>query len=94
MTLPIPIFDYDVRYFKRCNYSKYELFQLQNQILSIISSGSIDIHKDLKTEIDELQIDLILRHCYHKKWIQRERLGVKVITKYHKIPIYRYFTKK
>ncbi len=88
MTLPIPIFDYDVRYFKRCNYSKYELFQLQNQILSIISSGSIDIHKDLKTEIDELQIDLILRKCYHKKWIQRERLSGKNV-----VPRYRYHTK-
>ncbi len=88
MTLPIPIFDYDVRYFKRCKYSKYELFQLQNQILSIISSESTDIHKDLKTEIDELQIDVILRECYRKKWIQRERLVGKNV-----IPRYRYYTK-
>lgn len=85
---PIPIFDYDVRYFKRCKYSKYKLFQLQNQILSIISSGCIDIRKDLKTEINELQIDVILKECYHRKWIQRERLVGKNV-----VPRYRYYTK-
>jgi len=82
-----PIFDYDDRYFLDCEYSRKKLFELQHQILSLITRGSFDIEKDLKTTINHKEIDLCLRKCFSKKWIQRERLGVK-----NEVPIYRYFT--
>ena len=87
-----PIVDYDERYFFHSKHNAQELYGLQRKILSIISKGSFDILKDLDSKMDEKEIDLILRDSYSKGLTKRERLGVKVITKYHKIPIYRYFT--
>ncbi len=89
-----PIVDYDDRYFAHCKHNRAELEEEQKHILSIIHDGSSDILKDLDSKIDEKEIDLILRDAYQKGLVKRERLGAKVITKYHKIPIYRYFTKK
>ena len=87
-----PIVDYDDRYFAHCKHNRAELYDEQKHILSIISNGSSDILKDLDSKIDEKEINLMLRNAYQKGLIKRERLGAKVITKYHKIPIYRYFT--
>lgn len=87
-----PIVDYDDRYFTHCKHNRAELYDEQKHILSIISNGSSDILKDLDSKIDEKEIDLVLRDAYQKGLIKRERLGVKVITKFHKIPLYRYFT--
>ncbi len=86
MTVQTPIFDYDDRYFVNCQYTREESFELQNEILSIISSGSTDIRKDLKTKINDKEIDGCLRKCFSKKLIQRERLGVE-----NEIPIYQYY---
>ena len=92
MNIQAPIFDYDDRYFLDCEYTKEELFELQNQILPIMSSGSSDIRKEIKTKINDKEIDTILRQCYSKQLVQRERLGVE--TNYEKkTPIYRYFAK-
>lgn len=86
MTSKHPIFDYDDRYFSDCQYTKEELFELQNQIISLISKGSSDIEKDLKTTINHKEIDLCLRKCYSKQLIKRERLSVE-----NEVPVYRYY---
>lgn len=83
----MPIIDYDERYFADCNYTREELSELQNDILAVISSGSTDIRKDLKTKIVDKEIDLCLRICYSKRLVKRERLGAE-----SDVPIYRYFT--
>ncbi len=87
-----PIVEYDDRYFAHSKHTREELYEEQKHILSIIRNGSSDILKDLDSKIDEKEIDLMLRDAYRKGMIKRERTGVKVITKFHKIPIYRYFT--
>jgi len=92
MTHINPIFGYDDRYFLDCEYTEEELFELQNQILSIISSGSSDIRKEIKTKINDKEIDIILRQCYSKQLVQRERLGVETNDE-KRTPIYRYFAK-
>lgn len=86
MIIQAPILDYDDRYFENCQYSREELFELQNQILSLIDRGSSDIEKDLKTKINHKEIDLCLGKCYSKQLIKRERLGVE-----NEVPIYRYY---
>jgi len=86
MTVQAPIFGYDDRYFKNCQYSREELFELQNQILFLIDEDSSDIEKDLKTKFNHKEIDLCLRKCYSKQLIKRERLGVE-----NEVPIYRYY---
>lgn len=83
----MPIINYDDRYFMDCPYSREELLELQNEILSMISLGSTDIRKDLKTRINDKEIDLCLQKCYSKQLVKRERLGVE-----NDVPIYRYFT--
>jgi len=86
MTTPAPILGYDDRYFLDCQYTKEELFELQNQILFLIDERSSDIEKDLKTKINHKEIDLCLRKCYSKQLIKRERLGVE-----NEVPVYRYY---
>lgn len=56
MAVRIPTFDYDERYFADCGYMREESFELQNEVLSVISLASIDIRKDLKTKIKKLTI--------------------------------------
>ena len=87
-----PIVEYDDRYFAHCKHNKAELYEVQKHILSIIHDGSFNILKDLDSKIDKKEIDLILRDAYQKELIKRKRLGVIAISKYHKIPIYRYYT--
>ena len=82
-----PIFGYDDRYFLECENSREQLFELQNQILSIVSKGSSDIAQDLKTAIDHKEIDLCLRACFSKKLVYRERISVE-----NQVPVYRYYT--
>ncbi len=82
------IVEYDDRYFAHCNYTRQQLYDLQNQILSIITKNSSDIEKDLDSKIDHKEIDLILKNYYKKKLIDRERLEV-----VDEIPIYKYYTK-
>ena len=86
MTVQAPILGYDDRYFENCQYTKEELFELQNQILFLIDEDSSDIEKDLKLKIKHKEIDLCLRKCYSKQLIKRERLGVE-----NEVPIYRYY---
>lgn len=87
MTSEPPIFNYADRYFLDCKYNRDELFELQRQILFLIQKGSTDIQKDLKTTINDKEIDLCLIQCYSKHLLKRERLGVE-----NEVPIYRYFT--
>ena len=83
----IHVVEYDDRYFTNCKYTREQLYELQNQILSIITKGSLDIEKDLDSKIIHKEIDTILRNCYKKKLVIRERLEV-----IDEVPIYRYFT--
>ena len=87
-----PIVDYDDRYFAHSKHNRLELEKVQKHIISIIHDGSTDILKELDSKIDEKEIDLILRDAYQKGLVKRERTGMIIVTKFHKIPIYRYFT--
>lgn len=84
--------DYDDRYFAHCKHNRAELYEEQKHIISIIHDGSSDILKDLDSKIDEKEIDLMLQNAYQKGLIKRERTGMIIVTKFHKMPIYRYFT--
>lgn len=70
----MPILDYDYRYFQNCQYTRKELFELQNEILFVVSLGSTDICKDLKTKINDSKIDICLRECHSKQLVKQERL--------------------
>ena len=47
-----PIVDYDDRYFSDCEHSREELLDMQQKIMSLISSGSQDIAKDVRKVTD------------------------------------------
>ena len=76
MTIQAPILSYANKYFLNCQHAKEKLFELQNQILSLMDRCSSDIQKDLKTKINHEEIDLCLRTCYSKQLIKRKRLGI------------------
>ncbi len=86
-----PLVEYDERYFTHSKHNAKELYDIQARILSIIGNGSSDILKELDSEIDPKEIDIILRESFQKGLTKRERTGMIVINPDHKIPIYRYY---
>jgi hypothetical protein len=68
-----PIFDYDDNYFKDCEYTREELFDLQRTLLAIQKSKNL--FEDLKkqTVFNEKEIRVCLSMAFEKKVIKRKR---------------------
>ena len=69
-----PIVDYDDRYFSDCEHSREELLDMQQKIMSLISSGSQDIAKDVRkvTDVNDKEIKVCLRYAYSKGFVDKE----------------------
>ena len=85
-----PIVDYDDRYFLNCNHSREELLELQQKIMSLISSRSKDIAKDVSkiTNVNDMEIKVCLRHAYLKGLVDKKRIDQR-----NNVPVYIYFAK-
>ena len=85
-----PIVDYDDRYFLNCDHSRDELLEMQQKIMSLISSGSEDIAKDVSkiTNVDNMEIKVCLHYAHLKGLVGEERIGRR-----DDVPTYIYFTK-
>lgn len=68
-----PIYGYNEQYFRlKPKYTKKELYELQAQVLKIISKGSDDIRRDLNSDIDEKIIRSVLMQCWRRDLIQKK----------------------
>ena len=83
-----PVFDFDDRYFQDCEYTRAELYQLQQKTIEL-SKTSTDLKKDLKiqTKFNDKEIDTCLSQFYKKNLLKRERIRVEMNR-----PIYRYYS--
>ena len=72
-----PIVDYDDRYFSDCEHSREELLDMQQKIMSLASSGSQDIAKDMRkvTDVNDKEIEICLRYAYSKGFVDKERIN-------------------
>ncbi|MDE0265658.1 MAG: hypothetical protein OXK17_01310 [Thaumarchaeota archaeon] len=82
--------DYDDRYFLNCDYSREELLEMQQKIMSLISSGSKDIAKDVSKiiNVNNTEIQACLHYAYSKGLVDKER-----IEGCGDVPAYVYFAK-
>ena len=89
--MKIPIMDYDDRYFRECKYSKKDLFDMQEKILSMAACGSEDIGKDVGeiTEVNDWEIQVCLRRAFSKGLVGRDRVGMR-----DPVPLYRYHSRR
>ena len=82
-----PIFTFDDRYFQDCEYTREELYQLQQKTIELMKT-SVDLKKDLKeqTEFNDKEIDTCLSQFHHRGLLKSERVGI-----VGDRPIYRYY---
>lgn len=82
-----PVFDFDDRYFLDCEYTRDELYQLQQKTIEL-SKTSVDLKQDLKkqTKFNDKEIDTCLSQFYKRDLLKRERIRVNIDR-----PIYRYY---
>lgn len=72
-----PIVDYDDRYFLDCDHSRADLLEMQQKIMSLISSGSKDIAKDVSkiTNVNNVEIKVCLKYAYLKGLVDKEKIA-------------------
>ena len=82
-----PVFEYDDRYFQDCEYTREELYKLQEKTIELMKT-SIDIKKDLRenTDFNDKEIDTCLSQFHKRGLLKNERIGIEGDT-----PIYRYY---
>ena len=82
-----PVFTFDDRYFQDCEYTKEELYQLQQKTIELMKT-SADLKKDLKrqTKFNDKEIDTCLSQFHHRGLLNQERIGIE-----GNRPIYRYY---
>jgi len=92
------IFDYTDKYFiLHPEYTRKELYELQDNIWKLIKKGSSDIERDLHSDIDSFDINYILKICNDRGLVKKVKTGNEWVTgsewvKNKKISVYRYFT--
>lgn len=86
------IFDYTEKYFiLHPEYTIEKLYELQNDILTIIRKGSRDIKMELNSDIDSFHINYILKLCRDRHLVKRVKTGNEWVNN-KKISVYKYFT--
>lgn len=82
-----PIFTFDDRYFQDCEYTRDELYQLQQKTIELMKISN-DLKKDLKeqTKFNDKEIDTCLSQFDHRGLLKKERIRIDGDR-----PIYRYY---
>ena len=82
-----PVFTFDDRYFQDCEYTREELYLLQQKTIELMKTSK-DLKKDLKeqTKFNDKEIDTCLSQFHHRGLLKQERIGIE-----EDRPIYRHY---
>ena len=72
-----PVFIFDDRFFQDCEYTREELYQLQQKTIELMKTSN-DLKKDLKkqTKFNDKEIDTCLSQFHHRGLLKQERVRV------------------